>query len=139
MSNPTFVSGPIGFDVAEAVERNRLVAVTEGGIRHAEPADVIFGAVSSHGVPDPDATPGLNARVPARLAVHIGPSSLPLSVADSEDVAQGAALYAASDGQVSTSGDHLVAVAARDSVDGTVIATLLTPSAPTPSGGGSGE
>lgn len=132
MSNPTFRSGPVTFEVAEDVTKFRLVTVTATGIRHAQPTDaVIYGAATENGYADTDDYPVLDHVKAARLAIHRGPASVPLELATpTEAITQGSPIYAAADGKVAATGSFLVGVADRDASSGRVITCLITPAIP---------
>lgn len=129
MSNPTFRSGPITFDVEADVKKFRLVTVGEKGIKHAAATGQVFGAVTESGRADADGHVGMSLVKAPRLAVHIGPASVPLEVdgGDASAIKQGAAIYAAADGKVAATGTVLVGVATRDGAGERVITTLITP------------
>lgn len=128
MSNPTFVSGPITFDVAEDVKKYRLVELTATGIKHAAAAGPVYGAVAVNGFHDATGAIGVDYVKAARVAVHKSPASLPLELdAGVADVQPGTTLYAAADGKVSTTGTVVVGVAIRPSAHGRVITTLALP------------
>ena len=106
MSNPTFRSGPISFEIAADTEKFRLVTVDENGkIKHAAADGAVFGAVTEAGRVAPEA-PGASA-----LAVHYGDAAVKLET-DGE-IKAGAAVFAAADGKVSASGSVQVGVAVR--------------------------
>lgn len=130
MSNPTFRSGPISYKAEEDVTKFRLVQVGEDGVKHAEAAGPVFGAVTENATAPKDEKPEntLALGAPSIVAVHIGPATVPLEVdGDAAEIKQGAAVYAAADGKVSTSGSLLVGVAARNGDGKTVRTTLVTP------------
>lgn len=117
MSNPTFRSGPISFEIAEDTEKFRLVAVNgEGKIAHAAADGAVFGAVTEAGRLAPEAA---GAR---SLAVHYGPAAVKLET-DGE-IAAGAGVFAAADGKVSASGSVQVGVAVRATADGKTLTIL---------------
>lgn len=132
MSNPTFRSGPITYDVAANVKKYRLVTVTEAGIQHANGTGAVFGAVTENGNHDTEGNRTLSFVKAPRVAVHIGPASVPLEIAggNADGIKQGTALYAAADGQAATTGTVFIGTAARDGANGRVITTLATPTAP---------
>lgn len=130
MSNPTFRSGPISYKAEEDVTKFRLVQVGENGVKHAEAAGPVFGAVTENASAPKDETPDntLALGAPGIVAVHIGPATVPLEVdGDAAEIKQGTPVYAAADGKVSTSGSLFVGVAARNGDGKTVRTTLVTP------------
>lgn len=117
MSNPTFRSGPISFEIAEDTEKFRLVAVNvDGKIEHAKATGAVFGAVTERGRLAADAA---GART---LAVHYGDAGVKLET-DGE-IAAGAAVYAAADGKASASGTVQVGVAVRATEGGKTLTIL---------------
>lgn len=118
MSNPIYRLGPISKDPATAVQKGRLVRLTAAGtIEHAQDTGAVFGAVTEKADPEklfsaPD------------VAVHYGPAIVALSIADAGEIAAGAAVYAAADGQVSGTGTVQVGVAHLKSENG-VVETVL--------------
>ncbi|MGN0095048.1 MAG: hypothetical protein ACI38U_03190 [Corynebacterium sp.] len=141
MATPTFRSGPITFRVKSNVKKFRLVTVDGDGASHAGVSGPVFGAVVSDAhVPSEPQPNSLYIGNPPTVGVFIGPATVPIEVdGDAEDVTQGAPLYAAADGKVSTSGSLLVGMAARDGDSGRVKTTLITPAAATAGGGAEGE
>lgn len=130
MSNPTFRSGPISYKADEDVTKFRLVQVGENGVKHAAAAGPVFGAVTENASAPKDEAPDntLVLGAPGIVAVHIGPATVPLEVdGDAAEINQGAPVYAAADGKVSTSGSLFVGVAARPGAGKTVKTTLVTP------------
>lgn len=130
MSNPTFRSGPISYKAEEDVTKFRLVQVGENGVKHAEAAGPVFGAVTenANAPKDEQAVNTLALGAPGIVAVHIGPATVPLEVdGDAAAIKQGAAVYAATDGKVAASGELLVGFAARPGDGKTVKTTLVTP------------
>lgn len=112
MSNPTFRSGPISFNVAEDVNQFRLVTVTKDGVKHAGAEGAVFGAVSE----TRKAADGLN------VAVHYGVAAVKIETAD--EFAAGDAVFAAADGKAAKTGTVQAGVAARPSRDGFVVTIL---------------
>lgn len=130
MPNPTFRSGPISYKAEADVNKFRLVQVGEAGVKHAEAAGPVFGAVTENAFAPKDEQPTntLALDAPNIVAVHIGPATVPLEVdGDAAEIKQGAPVYAAADGKVSASGSLLVGVAARTGAGKTVKTTLVTP------------
>lgn len=130
MSNPTFRSGPISYKAAEDVKKFRLVTVGEAGVKHAAATGTVSGAVTENASPAKDAQDEnvLALGAPGIVAMHIGPATVPLEVTGkATDFKQGAAVYAAADGKVSTTGTVLVGFAARPGSGETVKTTLVTP------------
>lgn len=123
MSNPTFRTGPIGYDAADVVKAFRLVTVTADGIAHATADGPVFGAIAT------DAAPAATEPItvaPSNAAVFYAPAVVPIEVdGDATAIAQGTNLFAAADGKVSTTGTVFVGVAARAGT-GTTVKTLLT-------------
>jgi len=117
MSNPTFRSGPISFEVAADTEKFRLVAVDEAGkIKHADASGDVFGAVTEAGRLEPK-DPGA-----ATIAVHYGPAAVKLETDGA--IKAGAAVFAAADGKASASGSVQVGVAVRDTENGKTLTIL---------------
>lgn len=112
MSNPTFRTGPITFPVAEDLARFRLVTVTEDGVKHAGAEGPVFGAV----------TEKRRKADNLEVAVHYGVAAVKIETAD--DIAAGAAVFAAADGKAAATGTVQVGVAARGTANGTVITIL---------------
>ena len=130
MPNPTFRSGPISYKAEADVTKFRLVQVGEAGVKHAEAAGPVFGAVTENAFAEKETQPSntLALDAPNIVAVHIGPATVPLEVdGDATAIKQGAPVYAAADGKVSASGSLLVGVAARTGAGKTVKTTLVTP------------
>lgn len=129
MSNPTFRSGPITYDVAADVEKFHLVTLGEAGISPAAATGPVFGAVTESGHVDADGDVGMSTVKAPRLAVHIGPASVPLEVdgGDATTIKQGAVLYSAAGGKVSATGTVAVGIATRDGAGSRVVTTLMTP------------
>lgn len=127
MSNPTFVSGPISFPAAVALEKFRLVTVNaDGALEYAGAAGPVFGAVTEKADP-------ANHALPTTVAVHYGTSAVKLTVAggDAAAIKAGDGVFAAANGEAAATGTVLVGVAARDG-DGTRVVTVLNqlPAAP---------
>lgn len=130
MPNPTFRSGPISYKAEADVTKFRLVQVGAAGVKHAEAAGPVFGAVTENAFAEKETQPSntLALDAPNIVAVHIGPATVPLEVdGDATAIKQGAPVYAAADGKVSASGSLLVGVAARTGAGKTVKTTLVTP------------
>lgn len=132
MSNPTFRSGPISFKVDSDVKKFHLVAVSADGVAPAGATGAVFGAVTENGyAPAESGANNLAPTQPNIVAVHIGPATVPLTVAggDASGIAQGAPIYQAADGEVTaTAGTGpAIGVAARDGSGTTVKTVLLTP------------
>lgn len=114
MSNPTFKTGPITFECAEAVNQFRVVQLGASGVQHCAATTAPFGAVAVDGakkgttVADGDLTGGL----PSSVAVHSAGHALPLAVdSGSGAIALGATVFAAADGKVAATGTASVGVA----------------------------
>lgn len=110
MSNPTFRSGPISFEIAADTEKFRLVTVENDKIKHADASGSVFGAVTEAGRVDPK-EPGA-----ATIAVHYGPAVVKLETDGT--IKAGAAVFAAADGKASASGSVQVGVAYRGTENG---------------------
>lgn len=114
MSNPTFVQGPISCEVAQRVEKFTLVTLGEDGkIKPAGATGPVFGAVTEIGAPkSTDGKPDLK---PDHVAVHYGPAAVKLKVSggDASAFKPGKAVYAAANGEVSTTGTTPIGVAVR--------------------------
>lgn len=119
MSNPTFVQGPITFEVAERVEKFTLVTVDgDGKIKPAAATGAVFGAVTEIGDPE-------NINKPSHVAVHYGPAAVKLLVdGDATTIKAGSAVFAAAGGKVAASGSVQVGVAVRNG-DGERVLTVL--------------
>ena len=119
MSNPTFVQGPITFEVAEKVEKFTLVSVDgEGKIKPAGTEGAVFGAVTEVGDPK-------SINKPNRVAVHYGPAAVKLLVdGDASAIKAGNAVYAAAGGKVAKAGTVKVGVAVRDGDSERVLTVL---------------
>ena len=104
MSNPTFRQGPITYPIAADIEQFRLVAVNEEEkIVHAAATGGVIGAVTEKGRLAPEA-----AGAP-ELGVHYGPAVVKLETTDT--IKAGAAVFAAADGKVASTGTVKVGVA----------------------------
>ena len=111
MSNPTFRSGPKTQNAASAVEKFRLVVLTNDGVAHASASGVVFGAVTENAAPaSAREANNLAVSAPEHVAVHLG-GIVPLAVADgASGLTAGATVYAAADGKVSHEGTVKVGV-----------------------------
>jgi len=117
MSNPTFRHGPIGFDIANDLDKFRLVAVNgDGKIEYAKATGPVFGAITEQGRVDPIA-PGTT-----NIAVHYGVAAVKLETNGS--VKAGAAVFSAADGKVAATGTVQVGVAVRATEDGKTLTIL---------------
>lgn len=106
MSNPTFRSGPISFEIETDTEKFRLVTLGENGkIKHADAAGAVFGAVTESGRVEPQ-EPGAST-----IAVHYGDTAVKLETTGA--IKAGAAVFAAADGKASATGTVQVGVAVR--------------------------
>ena len=118
MSNPTFVQGPITFEAATRIEKFTLVSLNaDGKVVPAGASGSVFGVVTE--IADPAIT-----TKPTNIAVHYGTAAVKLRADDAAAFKAGAAVYAAADGKVSTSGTVQVGVAARAGEDGKVLTVL---------------
>lgn len=119
MSNPTFRQGPIGFEVAAAVEQFRLVTVNaDGKVEHAGAEGPVFGAVT-------EKRDAADPRSSEQVAVHYGVAAVKLEVeGDATAINAGAPVFAAADGKASDVGTVQVGVAAR-SGEGTRVLVVL--------------
>lgn len=119
MSNPIYRLGPISKTAATRVEKGRLVALdTNGEIVHAGAEGPVFGGVS-------DFADRSSVLAPDNTAVHYGPAVIALSVAESAgDIAAGAAVFAAADGEVADTGTVQVGIAVSASANGLVETVL---------------
>ena len=129
MSNPTFKTGPISFEVADAVTKFSVVTLAAGGVSPCGAADVPFGAVATSGAPDVPREPNdLQHGLPSHVAVHSAGAALPLRIDGAVEV--GATVYAAADGAVSATGTNPVGVvvrAATGDTDKTAVVLLTCP------------
>lgn len=130
MSNPTMRTGPITCQVKSAVTKFHVVALDEGGISPAGADGPVLGAVTESGAPaaerqDNDLTVG----VPDHVAVHVQ-GVVQLTAASGADIAAGAPVFAAADGEVSESGDVQVGVALGGIGSNDLVRVLLTGPAP---------
>lgn len=117
MSNPTFRSGPIGFPIAEDTEKFRLVTIDKDGkIKHAAASGAVFGAVTETGRIKPEF-----AGAPT-ISVHYGVAAVKLETIDT--IKAGAAVFAAADGKVASTGSVQVGVAVRATADGLTLTIL---------------
>lgn len=117
MSNPTFRSSPISFEIAADTEKFRLVKLdAQGKISHAAATGPVIGAVTELGRLAPE-LPGTHT-----LAVHYGDSGVKLETVDT--IAPGAAVFAAADGKVSAAGTVRVGVAVRATESGKTLTIL---------------
>lgn len=118
MSNPIYRQGPIGKDVAGAVSKGRLVKLTANGkVEHAGATGAIFGAVTEKADPE-------KLFSASDVAVHYGTAVVALSVVADDTIAAGAAVFAAADGQVASTGTVQVGVAHVASAGGFVETVL---------------
>ena len=117
MSNPTFRSGPISFEIAADTEKFRLVTVDENGkIKHAGASGGVFGVLTEAGRVE------LKERGAATIAVHYGPAAVKLET-DGE-IKAGAGVFAAADGKASATGSVQVGVAVRATENGKTLTIL---------------
>ncbi|WP_165164917.1 hypothetical protein [Corynebacterium qintianiae] len=117
MSNPTFKHGPIGFDIAEDLDKFRLVRQTvDGKIEYADATGAVFGAVTEAGRLAPEAAGHYN------IAVHYGTAAVKLETTDT--IQAGAGVFAAADGKVSATGTVQVGVAVRATEGGKTLTIL---------------
>lgn len=118
MSNPIYRQGPIGKDAASAVSKGRLVKLTAGGkVEHAGATGAIFGAITEKADP-------AKLFSAVDVAVHYGTAVVALSVVEDDTIDAGAAVFAAADGQVASTGTVQVGVAHIASADGFVETVL---------------
>lgn len=120
MSNATFRSGAISFPISEPIEQFSLVTVSgpvgEETIAPATAAGPVFGAVTEPGSLDPRAE-GNDV-----LAVSYGQNGVKIRTDD--QIAAGAAVYAADGGKAAATGTVLVGHAARGTKNGVVVTIL---------------
>lgn len=118
MSNPKFRQGPISKKAATRVEKGRLVRQTPGGIEHADATGAVFGAVSDFADPD-------SVLAPDYVAVSYGTNVVDLSVVEGDPgIAAGAAVFAAADGEVASTGTVEIGAAEEASANG-LVSTVL--------------
>lgn len=121
MSNPTFVQGPITYPASTKLEKFRLVTLADGKVKHAAATGGVIGAVTEK------ADPANNA-LPTNIAVHMGPSSVKLTVeGNATAIKAGAAVFAAADGKVAAEGTVQVGVAIWDGEGDRVLTRLFDP------------
>lgn len=129
MSNPTFKTGPISFEVAEAVTKFSVVKLTADGVAPCGADDVPFGAVAVSGAPAADReTNDLQHGLPSYVAVQSAGAALPLRLDGAAAV--GATVYAAAGGAVSATGANPVGVVVRPAKgddDKTAVVLLTCP------------
>ena len=107
MSNATYRSGALTFEIAQDIEKFTLVAVDAAGkIAPATAAGPVFGAITEPGSIDPR-DEGNDV-----LAVSYGQNVV--KIRTDEDIAAGAAVYAAADGKASAAGTVYVGTAYSD-------------------------
>lgn len=119
MSNATFTTGAISFDVAQDIEKYTLVALNaEGKLVPAGATGPVFGAVTEPGSLNPD------PRVDGNdvLAVSYGQNGV--KIRTDEAIKAGAAVFAAAGGKAASTGTVQVGVAARDTRKGVVVVIL---------------
>lgn len=127
MSNPSFTSGPITYDVAEDVNKFRFVEVTEAGVKHATAVGPVHGAVAENGNADPEDNISLDSVKAARVGVRMAPETLPIEVVTGAEFVQGAAVFAGADGKAAATGTLQVGFAVRGSSRGLVSVRLDAP------------
>lgn len=111
MSNATYRSGALTFEIAQDIEKFTLVAVDAAGkIAPATAAGPVFGAITEPGSIDPR-DEGNDV-----LAVSYGQNVV--KIRTDEDIAAGAAVYAADGGKAAAAGTVYVGTAY--SADGAV-------------------
>ena len=121
MSNPTFVQGPITYPASTKLEKFRLVTLADGKVKHAAATGGVIGAVTER------ADPANNA-LSTNIAVHMGPSSVKLTVeGNATAIKAGAAVFAAADGKVAAEGTVQVGVAIWDGEGDRVLTRLFDP------------
>lgn len=119
MSNATFTSGAISFDIAQAIEKFTLVALNDDEkLVPATAAGPVFGAVTEPGSLDED------PRVDGNdiLAVSYGQHGV--KIRTDEDIKAGAAVFVADGGKAASTGTVQVGVAARRTRKGLVVVIL---------------
>lgn len=126
MSNPTYGVGPIGKEVATAVDQFRLVKLNEDGkVVYAGATGAVFGAVTEKR----HATDVLSSK---HVAVHQN-GSVKLRVAGATpeaaataaaSIKAGDAVFAAADGKVAATGTVQVGVAVENGEDDRVLTNI---------------
>ncbi|MGX1598594.1 hypothetical protein ACWIDS_16210 [Dietzia maris] len=130
MSNPTFSSGDLTREVSAPVEQFRLVAESGGKIAHAAATDFPFGVVTEAAAPEGD--PQTNAillGLPHKVRVGTSQRVVKIATVDGDTIAQGAAVYAAADGEVASTGTVKVGLADKATAGGLTRVHLFHPAA----------
>lgn len=119
MSNPKFRQGPISKKAASRIEKGRLVRLNAAGeAEHAGADGAVFGAVAAFADPD-------SVLAPDYVAVSYGSNVVDLSVVEGDPgIEAGAAVYAADNGEVSSTGTVQVGAAEEASANG-LVSTVL--------------
>lgn len=117
MSNATFTSGAISFPIAQDIEKFTLVAVdADGKIAPATAAGPVFGAVTEPG--------SLDVRSGGNDVLAVSYGQHGVKIRTDEDIAAGAAVFAADGGMAAATGTVQVGVAARGTRNGVVVTIL---------------
>ncbi|MDO5534156.1 MAG: hypothetical protein Q4F65_05855 [Propionibacteriaceae bacterium] len=104
MPNPTQGTGSISFPAAAAVEKFRLVSLSEEGVQHAD-ASGAYGVVTEAAAPESERADNFLAHgLPKIVAVHRY-GVVPIEADDASSLTPGTVVAAAADGKVSASGE----------------------------------
>lgn len=117
MSNATYRSGAITYDIAQDIEKFTLVALdAESKLIPATAAGPVFGAITEPGSLD------VRSAGNESLAVSYGQNAVKIRTDDA--IAAGAAVFAADGGKAAAAGTVQVGVAARATRNGVVVVIL---------------
>lgn len=104
MSNATYRSGALTFEIAQDLEKFTLVTVNEDNkIAPATAAGPVFGAITEPG--------SVDARDDGNDVLAVSYGQNVVKIRTDEDIAAGAAVYAADGGKASAAGDVYVGTA----------------------------
>lgn len=118
MSNATY-NGAISYDVAGTIPKFSLVKLNAAGkIELAGATGAVFGAVTEPGSLSED------PRVDGNDILAVSFGHVGVKIRTDDEIAAGAAVFAAADGKAAAEGTVQVGVAARDSKNGVVITVL---------------
>lgn len=127
MSNPTFSTGDLTREVSAPVEQFRLVSEKDGKVSHATASAFPIGVVTEAAAPK-SAEPAANEillGLPHK--VRVGMSQRVVKVETNGSINQGATVYAAADGKVSSSGSVKVGLADKATEGGLTRVHLFHP------------
>lgn len=111
MSNPTFSSGDLTREVSAPVEQFRLVVEDGGKIKHAGAEAFPYGVVTEAGAPKQDEPAANVILLGLPHKVRVGTSQRVVKIETDGTIDQGADVFAAADGKVSSSGTVKVGIA----------------------------